>query len=299
MSNDGTVAAYARRGRRLAGRVRRTVLGPARKVQQQRADLAQAERALAATRTKLATTRESLAQTKQALRVARSERDTRRAPEPVEQVIQQVREENLTFLTAPALRDLALVMLDLERNRTTGLVIEAGTALGGSAIVLATAKSVERPMRVYDVFGMIPEPGELDGEDVHERYRTIASGEAKGHAGETYYGYRDNLYDEVTASFDRLGVTPAEHRVELVQGLFQDTLHVDEPVALAHLDGDWYESTMTCLERIAPQLVPGGRIVLDDYEMWSGCRAAVDDYFKNRIADFRFEQRFRLHVVRR
>jgi predicted O-methyltransferase YrrM len=262
-------------------------------------DLARAQAALADTRGKLAAARASLAATKVELRAARSERDTRPVPEPVEQSIQRVREEHLTFLAPPSLRDLALVMLDLERNRTPGLVIEAGTALGGSAIVLATAKSADRPMRVYDVFGMIPEPGEHDGADVHERYRTIAAGEAKGHAGETYYGYRDNLYDEVTDSFARLGVPLDEHRIELVQGLFQDTLRVDEPVALAHLDGDWYESTMTCLERIAPLLVPGGRIVLDDYEMWSGCRAAVDDYFKNRIADFRFEQRYRLHVVRR
>ena len=69
----------------------------------------------------------------------------------------------------------------------------------------------------------------------------------------------------MTDSFTRHGVPLAENNVELVKGLFQDTIHLDEPVAFAHLDGDWYESTMVCLERIAPLLVPGGRIVLDDY----------------------------------
>jgi asparagine synthase (glutamine-hydrolysing) len=101
----------------------------------------------------------------------------------------------------------------------------------------------------------------------------------------------------VTDSFTRLGVPAAEHNVELVQGLFEDTIDLDEPVAFAHLDGDWYESTMTCLTRIAPLLVPGGRIVLDDYYMWSGCRRAVDEYFGGR-GGFRQEQRARLHVVR-
>jgi O-methyltransferase len=101
----------------------------------------------------------------------------------------------------------------------------------------------------------------------------------------------------VTDSFARLGVPTAEHRVELIRGLFHDTIDLDEPVALAHLDGDWYESTMTCLTRIAPLLTPGGRIVLDDYHHWSGCRAAVDEYFAGR-SDFRFEPRARLHVVR-
>ena len=101
----------------------------------------------------------------------------------------------------------------------------------------------------------------------------------------------------MTASFSRLGVPLAEHNVELVRGLFEDTIDLDEPVAFAHLDGDWYESTMTCLERIAPLLVPGGRIVLDDYYAWSGCRRAVDEYFAGRDG-YRLEQRAKLHVVR-
>src|SRR5919107_891600 len=116
-------------------------------------------------------------------------------------------------------------------------------------------------------------------DDVHERYATIAAGDARGVGGETYYGYRDDLHGEVAASFARLGVPVGERNVELVKGLFEDTIVLDGPVAFAHLDGDWYESTLTCLERIAPRLVPGGRIVLDDYYKWSGCRRAVDEYF--------------------
>ena len=54
---------------------------------------------------------------------------------------------------------------------------------------------------------------------------------------------------------------------------------------------------MTCLTRIAPLVVPGGRIVLDDYDAWSGCRTAVDEYFSGRD-DFRLERRAKLHVIR-
>ena len=152
-------------------------------------------------------------------------------------------------------------------------------------------------MKVYDVFGMIPPPSEHDGADVHARYEKISGGEARGPGGETYYGYRDDLLGEVTASFARHGVPVGERNVELIQGLFQDTIELDEPVALAHLDGDWYESTMVCLERIAPLLVPGGRIVLDDYWAWSGCRAAVDDYTAGR-ADLHVERRAKVQIVR-
>jgi predicted O-methyltransferase YrrM len=218
-------------------------------------------------------------------------------PPAVEAAIKRAREEHLTYLKPEHLRALAAAVVDIERRGLPGLIVEAGAARGGSAIVLAVAKAPERAMKVYDVFGMIPPPSEQDGPDVHERYAKITAGEAQGVGGDTYYGYRDDLYEEVTESFTRLGAPAAERNVELVRGLFEDTIDLDEPVAFAHLDGDWYESTMTCLERLAPLLVPGGRIVLDDYYMWSGCRRAVDEYFDGRDG-FRLEQRARLHVVR-
>ena len=115
--------------------------------------------------------------------------------------------------------------------------------------------------------------------------------------GDTYYGYRDDLLGEVTRSFERHGVPVEANHVELIQGLFQDTISGDEPVAFAHLDGDWYASTMTCLTRLAPRLSTGGRIVVDDYDTWSGCRTAVHEYFTGRPG-YRFERRGRLHIVR-
>jgi hypothetical protein len=242
-----------------------------------------------------------LRETRRKLRSARARlreaRGGHALPPEVEQAITRARAEHLTFLKPDHLRDLARVVLELEDRRLPGLIVEAGTARGGSAIVIAAAKAPERPMKVYDVFGMIPPPSERDGPDVHTRYETIAAGTARGVGGETYYGYRDDLYGEVTDSFARLGVPAGERNVELIQGLFEDTIDLGEPVAFAHLDGDWYESTMTCLQRIAPLVVSGGRIVLDDYFQWSGCRAAVDEYFSGRD-EFRLERRSKLHVVR-
>jgi predicted O-methyltransferase YrrM len=249
------------------------------------AELRESRRKLKSTRAQLREARAQLAAAAYAL------------PPHVEETIARVRGEHLTYLKEENLRELAAMVIDADRGAVPGLVIEAGTALGGSAIVMAAAKAPERPMKVYDVFGTIPPPGDHDGPDVHGRYATIAAGDAKGVGGETYYGYRDDLYREVTDSFGRLGVPAAEHRVELIRGLFEDTIELDEPVAVAHLDGDWYESTMTCLTRIAPLLAPGGRIVLDDYDAWSGCRAAVDEYFAGRDG-YRREHRTRLHIVR-
>jgi hypothetical protein len=144
-------------------------------------------------------------------------------PPAVEQTISRARKEHLTYLKPEHLRALAAAALEVEHRELPGLIVEAGTARGGSAIVMAAAKSPTRPMKVYDVFGMIPPPGSRDGADVHERYAKISGGEAKGVGGETYYGYRDDLYEEVTESFSRLGVPVGEHNVELVRRLFEDT----------------------------------------------------------------------------
>jgi len=244
----------------------------------------------------LRATRRKLRKARKELREARAQLASGLPPD-IERTIAEARAERLTYLKPANLRELASIVQQIERERLPGVVIEAGAARGGSAIVLAAAKAPERPMKVYDVFGMIPAPGEHDGADVHERYAKIAAGDARGVGGEKYYGYRDDLYREVGESFARLGVPVDENNVELIRGLFEDTIRLDEPVAFAHLDGDWYESTMTCLERIAPLLVPGGTIVLDDYYKWSGCRAAVDEYFAVRDG-FRLEHRAKLRVVR-
>jgi hypothetical protein len=257
------------------------------------------ERDLRSARRELDATKATLRDVRAELREARERLDEAASalPAEVEETITRVRDEHLTYLKPPHLRALAAAVLDAERRGVPGLVVEAGTARGGSAIVMAAAKSPERAMKVYDVFGMIPPPTEQDGADVHERYRAITEGKARGVGGEQYYGYRDDLKDEVAASFARHGVPVDEHRIELVQGLFQDTVHLDEPVAVAHLDGDWYESTMTCLVRIAPLVAPGGRIILDDYYKWSGCRTAVDEYFAEHDG-FRLEHGAKLHAVR-
>ena len=214
-------------------------------------------------------------------------------------IIKAVVCDSLTFLGANALHDLYDQVARLERENVGGVLIEAGCALGGSAIVIAKAKSKARPLFVYDVFGMIPPPSEKDGEDVHRRYDVIRSGASEGIGPRQYYGYEEDLLEKVTGHFRRHDVDVEENNVHLVKGLFQDTLHVRGEVALAHIDGDWYESVMTCLERIVPRLALGGVLVIDDYYSWSGCRTAVDEYFCDRTDEYDFVEKTRLHVVRR
>lgn len=213
-------------------------------------------------------------------------------------IIHKVKDSRLTYLDNMALIELYQTITDIEDRNLGGIFIEAGVALGGSAIVITAAKRKTRPFKLYDTFKMIPPPSNKDGDDVHQRWMEISSGKARGIQGNLYYGYDKNLFEHVRANFNRLGLNPEENNVEFIEGLFQNTMQINDPVAFAHLDCDWYESTWTCLERIEPHLVPGGELIIDDYEHWSGCRQAVDDYFSHYCNQYIFKQCSRLHILK-
>ena len=91
------------------------------------------ERELKATRAKLKRARAQLAAAGYDL------------PPAVEETIARARDEHLTYLKAEHLRALAAAVRDVERRRLPGLIVEAGTARGGSAIVMAAAKAPGAP----------------------------------------------------------------------------------------------------------------------------------------------------------
>jgi asparagine synthase (glutamine-hydrolysing) len=174
----------------------------------------------------------------------------------------------------------------IEEANLPGIFLEAGCALGGSAILIATIKNFERPLFIYDVFGMIPPPTKEDTQDVHDRYRTILEGKSIGIGGDKYYGYQENLYDLVQSNLKSFGINCEGQSVSLVKGFVQDTMKIDQSVAFAHVDVDWYEPVITCLKRVFPNLVVGGSIILDDYHDWGGCRKATDEYLREVIGQF-------------
>ncbi len=200
----------------------------------------------------------------------------------VRSLIHAIRAQNLTYVSTHKMKRCALA-LDLVRYaRVPGSIIEAGVALGGTAILLAQLRPSGRPLRLYDVFGMIPPPGPSDEDDARRRYESIRGGKASGINGDDYYGYRNDLVFEVKKNLRRFGVEPDKQAIELIPGTFEDRLHVSEPVAFAHIDCDWYQSVVICIERIFPHLSPGGIMVFDDYKSYAGCKKAVDKFIAGR-----------------
>ena len=202
------------------------------------------------------------------------------------ELISRIRSRKLTYLSDKKLASLLSTCRVIEEANLPGIFLEAGCALGGSAILIATIKNFERPLFIYDVFGMIPPPTKEDTQDVHDRYRTILEGKSIGIGGDKYYGYQENLYDLVQSNLKSFGINCEGQSVSLVKGFVQDTMKIDQSVAFAHVDVDWYEPVITCLKRVFPNLVVGGSIILDDYHDWGGCRKATDEYLREVIGQF-------------
>lgn len=204
-------------------------------------------------------------------------------------LLYKIRQQRLTYLSFNRLYSISSEVRRIEEQKIEGCLIEAGCALGGSSCLMALQKLKPRPLLIYDVFGMIPSPTADDGDDVHERYKTIKMGKSKGIMGDPYYGYQDDLYGKVRATIESFGINLAGQKVEMLKGLLQDTLQVSGPVAFAHIDVDWYDPVFTSLKRIVPRLSVGGSIILDDYNDWSGCKDATDNYFADKREAFTFD----------
>jgi len=193
-----------------------------------------------------------------------------------------VSSDRLTYLTSVKMRRLEATVTATLNLNVPGHVAEFGIALGGSAIVMAKhARRYKRQFHGFDVFGMIPPPvSDKDDERSRERFEIIASGKSEGILGDEYYGYREDLYGDVCRSFQRYGMPVDGVTVQLHKGLFSDTLHAFpmEPIAVAHVDCDWYEPVKLCLSEIAKRSGVGSTIILDDFNAWSGCRQASIEF---------------------
>jgi predicted O-methyltransferase YrrM len=167
------------------------------------------------------------------------------------------------------LRGLHRAVRHVVRAEVPGAVVECGTARGGSAALMGLAlASLAAPRRlwVFDTFEGIPPPtGDDPDYEIARRYT--------GH-------FRGDL-EEVRALFERLGLLA---RTRFVKGRFQDTVPAwaGEPIAVLHLDGDWYESVKICLDHLYDRVSPGGIVQIDDYGHWAGARRAVDEFLAAR-----------------
>jgi hypothetical protein len=179
------------------------------------------------------------------------------------------------------LQNLYQRALEVAERYPNANFVDCGVAAGGSSAVLAAALKTSpgsslRRVYCFDTFLGLPKPGPLD---TREGQNAEELGWGEGTCAADVMSLK-----KVCAE---LGVDDC---IVPIEGLFQNTLPPWSdrigPVAMLHMDGDWYDSTMQILEGLYRQVLPSGVIQIDDYGYWDGCRRAVDEFFKKRNLAF-------------
>ena len=162
-------------------------------------------------------------------------------------------------------------------NNTTYSFVECGVAKGGCLAMMKYASGNNNKIFGLDSFDGMPD---ITNEDIGN-YNKSCPLKDFGKVGDNLSGGIDNVYN----TFNCLNLNM--NNVKLIKGFFQDTLQIQEnidnigEIAVLRLDGDWYESTKICLEKLYDKVIEGGIIIIDDYGHFIGAKKATDEFRDN------------------
>ena len=190
----------------------------------------------------------------------------------------QVLDSGSTLVSMERLMSLKTHCARFKKSNFT--FVECGVAKGGCLAVMAHNSSKTNKIYGFDSFEGMPEITDKDLGD----YNKTSPLEGFGSVGCNLSGGIDTVY----SNFSKLKVPMTN--VKLVQGFFENTL-TDEVIkelgniAVLRLDGDWYNSTKVCLDRLYNSVVDGGVIIIDDYGHFIGAKTATDEFRAQRGID--------------
>lgn len=174
-----------------------------------------------------------------------------------------------SMLPRGGLMDLYQLVHGLE---APGTVVECGVANGGAAAVIWAAAGTGRELWLFDSFEGLPRPTEPDGGRAFSKYEYRMKT-----FGEWCKGDQAKVWETLLL----VGKDNIE-KVKIVPGWIEETLPIvnraTKSIAVLHIDVDFYEPTKCALTWLAPLVAPGGLIIVDDYEAWTGCRKAIDEW---------------------
>lgn len=185
-------------------------------------------------------------------------------------------------------REVAIILRELSRAldaSVSGAVVEFGCYAGTTSLFVSRLLNIQkstRELHVYDSFEGLPEKRAEDQSRAGDQFKS----------GELAVSKK-----QFVLNYKKAGLPlPRVHK-----GWFSDLTAADIPdkIAFAFLDGDYYESILTPLKLIWPRLVPGARIVVDDYanEALPGAAKAVDDWLTTHPATLSVEHSLAILVL--
>ncbi len=162
---------------------------------------------------------------------------------------------------------------EIEKNKIIGSFVECGVWKGGAAAIMAYVANKYKSGRaiwLFDSFEGLPAPKDIDGVKARKCYeedRNLSS-----------------VDDVKSLFFQKFHFD--KNNINIIKGWFDKTLLMYRekigPIAILRLDGDWYESTKTCLENLYDSVISGGYVIIDDYGCWEGCKIAVNEFLAKR-----------------
>jgi len=188
-------------------------------------------------------------------------------------------ENGYYWFSHPARIGKLLAHYELYKNIVSlpGHIFELGVYKGASLIRFATFRSAlesefSRKIVGFDAFGNFPTAGIEGGDDKN----FIELFEDAGGGGLSRA--------ELSEILERKGF----QNISLIEGNVFDTLGVylknnpETRISLLHLDMDVKEPTLFALHELYPRIVPGGLIVVDDYNAVKGATDAVDEFIADK-----------------
>jgi O-methyltransferase len=172
----------------------------------------------------------------------------------------------------------------------SGAIVECGSWRGGTsfAMLLAQRAAVGRivlPVYLLDSFEGLPQAKERDG--------PLALKWQSGAYPEWFFN--NCLADELEVKKTACSFGFSEFEARIRRGWFAETVPKlasdlgPDSISLLRLDGDWYDSTILCLEYLMPIVQEGGIVIVDDYYAWDGCARALHDWLSHHDHPYRIK----------
>ena len=187
-------------------------------------------------------------------------------------------------------KDYTMIVADIyienialcERHKNVrGCIVECGVWRGGMIAGIAEAMGENRNYYLFDSFEGLPLAKEIDGPAANA-----------WQSDKNSPLYLENCKAEMSYA-ERAMKLSGTKEFKLIKGWFSESLpnyEFGEPIAILRLDGDWYDSTMDCLNNLFPKVAKGGIVIVDDYYVWDGCSRAVHDYLSKNNFPFKIRQ---------
>ena len=154
-------------------------------------------------------------------------------------------------------------------DKIEGDILEMGVWKGGMGIwmnyLLHHYRASTRNLWLFDAFEEFPEPKYEGDKYVHPVSKILYE--------------RFPSIENVKSNFEKFELLT--NNLCFVKGRFDKSVsNVDIPqISILHLDCDYYDSTLICLEKYYPQISPGGYVIVNRYHYEHvHARKAIDEY---------------------